>query len=69
MWVFFSAILYYTERHNKYLRSPDLTDDQGFAIPNTGVPYYGSIPDAMWVTLLNLSGEYPLCDYTPAGTP
>lgn len=27
-------------------------------------PYYQSVPMAMWVTLLNLSGEAPLCDYT-----
>jgi len=67
MWVFFSAILYYTERHNPYLVSPERTDANGFAIPGTGVPYYNSIPNSMWVTLLNLSGEYPLCDYTPAG--
>ena len=26
--------------------------------------YYQSIPGAMWVTLLNLTGESPLCDFT-----
>lgn len=30
-------------------------------------PYYQSVPMAMWVTLLNLSGEAPLCDYTVWG--
>ena len=30
-------------------------------------PYYQSVPMAMWVTLLNLSGEAPLCDYTAWG--
>lgn len=30
-------------------------------------PYYQSVPMAMWVTLLNLSGEAPLCDYTVSG--
>lgn len=28
---------------------------------------YKTIPDAMWVTLLNLSGESPLCHYSTAG--
>ena len=32
-----------------------------------GSHYYSSIPAAMWPTLLNLSGEVPLCDYTPLG--
>lgn len=30
-------------------------------------PYYQSVPMAMWVTLLNLCGEAPLCDYTTYG--
>ena len=29
--------------------------------------YYTSIPVSMWMTLLNLNGESPLCDYS-AGT-
>eukprot|EP01048_Picozoa_sp_COSAG05_P007184 COSAG05_NODE_500_length_9234_cov_107.281664_11_plen_46_part_00 len=24
---------------------------------------YDSVPASMWITLLNLSGEAPLCDY------
>jgi hypothetical protein len=28
---------------------------------------YKTIPDAMWITLLNLSGESPLCHYSLAG--
>jgi len=51
-WVFFSAIMYYVERSNP---------DKEIAM------YYRTIPDAMWVTLLNLSGESPLAMYTPAG--
>jgi len=67
MWVFFSSILYYTERNNPNVMSPPLIDSEGYAIKGTEVSYYGSIPDAMWITLLNLSGEYPLCDYTWQG--
>ena len=29
--------------------------------------YYSTVPQAMWVTLLNLSGESPLCNYTILG--
>lgn len=50
--VFSSALMYYAERNN-----PD---------PNMR-KYYQSVPTAMWMTLLNLSGEAPLCDYTNAG--
>ena len=43
---------YYAERNN----------------PNVSVSkYYTSIPASMWPTLLFLSGECPLCDFTPAG--
>mmetsp|Transcript_3570 Transcript_3570/g.8948 ORF Transcript_3570/g.8948 Transcript_3570/m.8948 type:complete len:1217 (+) Transcript_3570:60-3710(+) len=52
LWVFFSAIMYYCERANA---------DSEVA------SYYKTIPDAMWITLLNLSGECPLCFYTVAG--
>eukprot|EP00605_Chrysophyceae_sp_TOSAG23-4_P002983 GSChrysophyteH1.ASY1.ANO1.3286.1 assembled CDS len=51
--VFSSALMYYAERHN-----PD---------PNMS-KYYSSVPRAMWVTLLNLSGEAPLSDYTTLGS-
>ena len=50
--VFSSALMYYAERNN-----PD---------PNMR-KYYSSVPTAMWMTLLNLSGEAPLCDYTLVG--
>ncbi|CAE7483981.1 unnamed protein product [Symbiodinium pilosum] len=29
--------------------------------------HYSSVATSMWVTLLNLSGEAPLCEYTPVG--
>ena len=48
-WVLFGAILYYTERDN-----PD----------KEMATYYKTVPDSMWVTLLNLSGESPLCQYS-----
>ncbi|CAN0027659.1 unnamed protein product, partial [Sphacelaria rigidula] len=48
-WVFASSLLFYTESNG-----PDLNM----------TPYYQSVPMAMWVTMLNLSGEAPLCDYT-----
>eukprot|EP00606_Chrysophyceae_sp_TOSAG23-5_P001248 GSChrysophyteH2.ASY1.ANO1.921.1 assembled CDS len=51
--VFSSTMMYYAERNN-----PD---------PNMN-KYYDSVPMAMWVTLLNLSGEVPLCDYTTVGS-
>jgi len=52
MWVFCSTLMYYTERAN-----PDWDVAK----------YYQSIPGSMWVTLLNLTGESPLCDYTVCG--
>ena len=45
MWIFFSAALYMTERSNTDLEM---------------ARYYKTVPHAMWVTLLNLSGECPL---------
>ncbi len=50
--VFSSTIMYYSERTN-----PD---------PNIS-KYYTSIPNAMWITMLNLSGESPLADYSTCG--
>ena len=44
--------MYYAERSN-----PDPATQK----------YYTSIPRSMWITLLNLSGESPLCDYTVVG--
>ena len=44
--------MYYAERAN-----PDPATQK----------YYTSIPQSMWITLLNLSGESPLCDYTVIG--
>lgn len=42
MWILFSAILYLTERNN----------------PNQDMAnFYKSVPHAMWITLLNLSGK------------
>ncbi|CAM9338942.1 unnamed protein product [Ectocarpus sp. 6 AP-2014] len=51
-WVFASSLLYYTESEGP---DPNMT------------PYYQSVPMAMWVTMLNLAGEAPLCDYTVWG--
>jgi len=52
LWLYCSAIMYYCERKN-----PD-GDMQ---------PHYKSVTASMWLTLLNLTGEAPLCDYTTAG--
>lgn len=50
--IFFSSILYYTERNN-----PD--DEMS--------TYYKTVPHSMWITLLNLSGECPLAHYSVMG--
>mmetsp|Transcript_21568 Transcript_21568/g.31362 ORF Transcript_21568/g.31362 Transcript_21568/m.31362 type:complete len:1172 (-) Transcript_21568:211-3726(-) len=50
--VFCSALMYFAERNNP---DPKMRS------------YYSSVPTAMWMTLLNLSGEAPLCDYTLVG--
>jgi hypothetical protein len=52
LWVFFGAFLYYSERNN-----PDSEMAQN----------YKTIPDSMWMTLLNLSGESPLAQYSVLG--
>eukprot|EP00931_Biecheleriopsis_adriatica_P087518 TRINITY_DN61988_c0_g1_i1.p1 TRINITY_DN61988_c0_g1~~TRINITY_DN61988_c0_g1_i1.p1 ORF type:complete len:1129 (-),score=218.70 TRINITY_DN61988_c0_g1_i1:71-3457(-) len=52
LWVVFSTLMYYAERDNP---DPDMAK------------YYSSVGTSMWVTLLNLSGEAPLCEYTEAG--
>ena len=52
VWLFFSAALYVTERNN-----PD-AEMRGF---------YRSVPHSMWVSLLNLSGESPLSNYSVSG--
>jgi Ion transport protein len=46
LWVLFGAFLYYTERNN-----PDSEMAQNYTTI--------LIPDSMWMTLLNLSGEVP----------
>lgn len=51
-WVFFGAFLYFTERDNP---------DEEMA------SNYSTVPNSMWVTLLNLSGESPLAQYSGAG--
>ncbi len=48
-WVFFGAFLYFTERDNL---DPEMASN------------YNTVPNAMWVTLLNLSGEAPLAQYS-----
>jgi len=52
LWIFFAAILYFTERDNP---------DEEMAAN------YKTIPDAMWMTLLNLTGESPLAMYSMYG--
>ena len=52
LWIFFASILYFTERDN-----PD----------EEMKTYYNTIPNAMWITLLNLSGECPLAHYSNIG--
>lgn len=52
LWVLFSSILYLTERNNP--------DDEMAA-------RYKTVPHAMWITLLNLSGECPLAHYSSIG--
>jgi hypothetical protein len=49
LWVFFASILYFSERD-----SPD---------PEIAANYK-TIPHSMWITLLNLSGESPLSQYS-----
>mmetsp|Transcript_19398 Transcript_19398/g.29540 ORF Transcript_19398/g.29540 Transcript_19398/m.29540 type:complete len:1247 (-) Transcript_19398:127-3867(-) len=52
LWIFFAAILYFSERDN-----PDEEMAEN----------YKTIPDAMWMTLLNLTGESPLAMYSTYG--
>lgn len=51
-WLICSTLMYFAERNN-----PD--EDMR--------KYYSSVFVSMWMTLLNLTGEAPLCDYTVAG--
>jgi hypothetical protein len=51
-WILFASCLYFSERD-----SPD----------NEMASFYNTIPNSMWVTLLNLSGESPLAQYSAAG--
>jgi hypothetical protein len=51
-WVFFGAFLYFSERDNP---------DEEMA------SNYNTVPNSMWMTLLNLSGEAPLCQYSVWG--
>ena len=52
LWVLFSSILYLSERNNP---------DEEMA------SRYKTVPHAMWITLLNLSGECPLAHYSSIG--
>ncbi len=52
IWVLFGVILYCTERNNP---DPEMASN------------YNTIPNSMWITLLNLSGEAPLAQYSAAG--
>ena len=52
IWIFLGSMLYFTERDNP---DPEMASN------------YKSVPDAMWMTLLNLSGESPLAQYSVWG--
>ena len=51
-WIVFSTLLYYTERNS---------------FDSEIAANYNHIPNAMWMTLLNLSGEAPLSQYSMMG--
>jgi len=51
-WVLLGFALYYSEANNP---DPEMREN------------YNTIPNSMWVTLLNLTGESPLCQYSNAG--
>lgn len=51
-WLLFSTLMYFSERKNV---DPDMSK------------YYNSVFTSMWMTLLNLTGEVPVCQYTPWG--
>jgi len=52
LWVLLGFALYYTEYDN-----PD----------SEMASNYNHVPNSMWITLLNLSGESPLCQYSLIG--
>ena len=52
VWIFFGAVLYITERNNP---DPEMAEN------------YSTVPNSMWMTLLNLSGEAPLAQYSVWG--
>jgi len=52
LWVLFSALMFYTERDNPI---PSMREQ------------YQTMLGSLWMTLLNMSGEYPIADYTTLG--
>ncbi|KNC47682.1 ion transporter [Thecamonas trahens ATCC 50062] len=52
VWILAASLMYATERHNSNLEVAS---------------EFESVPEALWITFLNLTGEYPLADYTPWG--
>ena len=50
-----------------YMHTQTHTQDNAMMATPDGDHYYKSIPAAMWPTLLNLSGEVPLSDFTVGG--
>ena len=52
IWIFFSAFLYLSERDSP---DPEMAEN------------YKTVPHSMWVTLLNLTGESPLSQYSAWG--
>ncbi|CAE7903543.1 kcna2, partial [Symbiodinium microadriaticum] len=53
LWMFFSTMLFLTEKHN-----PD--DEMNDEV-------YGSVMRSLWSEIINLHGEWPWADYTPMG--
>uniref|UniRef100_A0A7S3Y9Z9 Ion transport domain-containing protein n=1 Tax=Lotharella globosa TaxID=91324 RepID=A0A7S3Y9Z9_9EUKA len=57
LWLVFSCLMYLAERHHKSVAPDDDIVDH---------PYTNML-EAMWYTLLNITGEFPLGDYSVAG--
>ncbi|GAB5362946.1 hypothetical protein AAMO2058_000842000 [Amorphochlora amoebiformis] len=57
LWIVFAVLLYLTEG--------DDYDNESNGIPMAH--RYGTIPNSMWYTLIHLTGDFPLVDYTWQG--
>ena len=57
LWILFSSIMYLIEKnHSATAPDDDIVDHP-----------YGNMLESMWYTLLNLTGEFPLGDYSVPG--